>query len=211
MDAISMNMNYVAQKKKFNFNEGAKVVALERLLYIESRLHKLEFYIMEDKLKKYSIYGKLDELEKELQGRGGQLEKRTSVSNGSFMAQIVASKNNIPALLGNPHFEMTSFLMERIGSHEYKSPRANGNQQFVINQTLIDEFAELQQHQWDNCQVTNQENIWGIFGENDHLAHFEPLFLMHYKYSYHFPGGHTPTAEEVQKYYAPLAERLLEL
>ena len=31
-------------------------------------LHKLEFYIMEDKLKKYSIYGKLDELEKELQG-----------------------------------------------------------------------------------------------------------------------------------------------
>ena len=112
-------------------------------------------------------------------------------SNGSFLAQIVASKNNIPALLGNPHFEMT--------------------QQLVINQTLIDEFAELQQHQWDNCQVANQENIWGIFGENDHLAHFEPLFLMHYKYSYHFPGGHTPTAEEVQKYYAPLAERLLEL
>ena len=82
-------------------------------------------------------------------------------SNGSFMAQIVASKNNIPALLGNPHFEMTSFLMERIGAHEYKSPRANGNQQLVINQTLIDEFAELQQHQWDNCQVANQENIWG--------------------------------------------------
>lgn len=46
-----MNMNYVAQKKKFNFNEGTKIVALERLLYIESRLHKLEFYIMEDKLK----------------------------------------------------------------------------------------------------------------------------------------------------------------
>ena len=68
MDAISLNMNYVAQKKKFNFNEGTKIVALERLLYIESRLHKLEFYIMEDKLKKYSIYGKLDELEKELQG-----------------------------------------------------------------------------------------------------------------------------------------------
>lgn len=68
MDAISLNMNYVAKKKKFNFNEGAKVVALERLLYIESRLYKLEFYIMEDKLKKYSLYGKLDELEKELQG-----------------------------------------------------------------------------------------------------------------------------------------------
>ena len=132
-------------------------------------------------------------------------------SNGSFLAQIVASKNKIPALLGNPHFEMTHFLTEGIGSHEYNSPRANGNQQLVINQTLIDEFAELQQHQWDFCQTISQENIWGIFGENDHLAHFEPLFLMHYKYSYHFPGGHTPTAEEVQKFYAPLAEQLLKL
>ena len=132
-------------------------------------------------------------------------------SNGSFLAQIVASRNKISALLGNPHFEMTHFLTERIGSHEYKSPRANGNLQLVINQTLIDEFAELQQHQWDYCQTISQENIWGIFGENDHLAHFEPLFLMHYKYSYHFPGGHTPTAEEVQKYYAPLAEQLLKL
>ena len=36
-------------------------------------------------------------------------------SNGSFLAQIAASKNNIPALLGNPHLEMTSFLIERIG------------------------------------------------------------------------------------------------
>lgn len=28
-------------------------------------------------------------------------------SNGSFLAQIVAAKEGIPALLGNPHFEMT--------------------------------------------------------------------------------------------------------
>lgn len=132
-------------------------------------------------------------------------------SNGSFLAQIVASKNDIPALLGNPYFEMTTFLIERIGSHEYKSPRADGKQQLVIDQTLIDEFAELQQHQWDYCHTVNREKIWGIFGENDHLAHFEPLFLMHYKYSYHFPGGHTPTAEEIQKHYAPLVERLLKL
>lgn len=132
-------------------------------------------------------------------------------SNGSFLAQIVASKNGIPALLGNPHLEMTSFLTQRIGTHEYKTPRADGNQQLVINQTLIDEFADLQQHQWDYCQAANQEKIWGLFGDNDQVAHFEPLFLMHYKYSYHFPGGHAPTVEEVQKYYTPLAERLLEL
>ena len=130
-------------------------------------------------------------------------------SNGSFLAQIIATKNRIPALLGNPYFEMTKFLTERIGSHEYKSPRANGNQQLNISQELIDEFAEIQLHQWDYCQPDNQEYIWGIFGENDKLAHYEPLFLKYYRHSYHFPGAHTPTAKEVLQYYVPLINKLL--
>lgn len=66
MDAIRMKMNFEVKRKRFNFNEGTKNVSLERLLYIESRLHKLEFYIMEDKLNKYTMYGRLDVLEEEL-------------------------------------------------------------------------------------------------------------------------------------------------
>ncbi len=42
MDAIIRKMNCVVKKKTFNFNEVTKNVPLERLLYIESRLHKLE-------------------------------------------------------------------------------------------------------------------------------------------------------------------------
>lgn len=132
-------------------------------------------------------------------------------SNGAFLAQIIAAENNLPALLGNPYFEMTKFLTERIGPHEYKSPRANGNQHFVIDQPLIDEFAEVQLYQWDHYQPANRERIWGIFGENDHLAHYEPLFLKYYPHAWHFPGAHTPTAEEVQKHYIPLIEKLLTL
>ena len=130
-------------------------------------------------------------------------------SNGAFLAQIVASRLGLPALLGNPYLEMTRFLIERIGLHEYKSPRADGHQQLVIDQSLIDEFAEEQAHQWDNSRPELSDCIWGLFGENDHLAHFEPLFLQHYTHAYHFPGGHTPTAEEVREYYAPLAEKLM--
>ena len=122
-------------------------------------------------------------------------------SNGSFLGQIVASRLGIPALLGNPHFEMTCFLSERIGAHEYKSPRADGRQHFVIDQPLI----EVQQ--WDDWRPEMTDRIWGLFGENDHLAHFEPLFLQHYTHAYHFPGAHTPTAEEVWEYYVPLVKR----
>lgn len=130
-------------------------------------------------------------------------------SCGSFYAQMIAPALGIPALLGNPHFQMTEFLKPRIGAHQYKSPRKNGIQDFVIDEQLIREFAEMQQHKFDGCTPYGKEHIWGIFGEQDTLAHFEPLFLEHYTYSYHFPGGHTPTAEEVRTWYVPLIERLL--
>ena len=130
-------------------------------------------------------------------------------SCGSFYAQMIAPALGIPALLGNPHFQMTEFLKPRIGAHQYKSPRKNGIQDFVIDEQLIREFAVMQQHQFDGCTSYGKEHIWGIFGEQDTLAHFEPLFLEHYTHSYHFPGGHTPTAEEVRTWYVPLIERLL--
>ena len=132
-------------------------------------------------------------------------------SCGAFYAQMVAPVVGIPALLGNPHFRMTEFLRQRIGEHQYKSPRKNGNQHFVIDETLIEEFAEMEAIQFDTCDPDFQERIWGLFGEQDTLAHFEPLFLEHYKHSFHFPGGHTPTAEEVRGWYVPLAEKILEL
>lgn len=47
-------------------------------------------------------------------------------SCGAFLAQIVASRMALPALLGNPYFEMTKFLEERMGPHEYKAQRRDG-------------------------------------------------------------------------------------
>ena len=130
-------------------------------------------------------------------------------SCGAFYAQMIAPELSIPALLGNPHFRMTEFLKPRMGAHQYKSPRQNGIQDFVIDEQLISEFAEMQEHQFDGCTPYGKEHIWGIFGEQDTLAHFEPLFLEHYTHSYHFPGAHTPTAEEISTWYVPLIEKVV--
>ena len=131
-------------------------------------------------------------------------------SCGSFYAQMIAPIIGLPVLLGNPHFKMTDFLKPRIGAHQYKSPRKDGKQDFIIDEQLIAEFAELEEHQFDNYNPKYKERIWGIFGEQDTLAHFEPLFLHYYCHSYHFPGGHTPTAEEVRNFYVPLIEKLMQ-
>ena len=132
-------------------------------------------------------------------------------SCGAFYAQMVASEAALPALLGNPYFKMTEFLETRIGAHQYKSPRKDGLQDFVIDAQLITEFTQTEARQFDNYNPTCKETIWGIFGEQDTLAHFEPLFQHYYSHSYHFPGGHTPTADEVHLYYVPLIEKLLKV
>lgn len=130
-------------------------------------------------------------------------------SCGAFYAQMLANKLGIPALLGNPHLEMSVFLSGRIGRHEYKSPRQDGKQELVIDEALVEEFSEVQDHQFDNLSGAMTDRIWGIFGERDTLAHYEPVFLKHYKHSFHFPGGHTPTPEEVKEYYVPLVKEML--
>lgn len=130
-------------------------------------------------------------------------------SCGAFYAQMLANEYGLPALLGNPYFEMNKFLRERIGGHQYKSPRKDCKQEFVIDEALISEFAELEKRQFDGCTAEGKDKVWGLFGEKDTLAHYEPLFLEHYTHSYHFPGGHTPTAEEVKMWYMSLIEKLL--
>lgn len=66
MDAIIDKMNYSVVKRKFDFKEGTKEISLERLLYIESNLHKLEFHVMGDDMKVYTMYETLNIFETQL-------------------------------------------------------------------------------------------------------------------------------------------------
>ncbi|MCR5680455.1 MAG: hypothetical protein K6G08_09650 [Prevotella sp.] len=129
-------------------------------------------------------------------------------SCGSFYGQMIAAERGLPALLGNPYFRMTEFLGPRMGPQRYKSPRKNGRQDFVIDEWLIREFANLEARQFDTPHPC-RASVWGLFGDRDTLAHFEPLFLAHYTVTHHFPGGHTPTAEEVKSWYVPLIQKML--
>lgn len=71
MDAIVEKMGCVIVKKEFTFHEGGrKAVSLERLVYIESKLHKLEFHVMEDSMKIYTMYATLNDIETELDHKG---------------------------------------------------------------------------------------------------------------------------------------------
>lgn len=130
-------------------------------------------------------------------------------SCGSFLAQIIAPIVGIPALLGNPYFKMTEFLQSRIGNHQYKSPRKDGIQDFIIDDSLISEFAKIEEVQFNYTNPYWTDKIWGLFGEQDTLANFESLFLEHYNMAYQFPGSHTPSENDIKTWHVPLIEKML--
>ena len=66
LNTIIQKMNYSVPIKHFIFKECEKDVNIERIIYVESNLHKLIFHILEDSLKKYTMYETLNNLEQEL-------------------------------------------------------------------------------------------------------------------------------------------------
>lgn len=118
-------------------------------------------------------------------------------SCGAFYGQQLVRVTGVPAVLVSPFFRMTEFLQPRIGWHEYKSPRADGNQRFEITHTLIDEFAEMECHQFDCYDEFDRDRVIGLFGSQDTLAHFRDIFLEYYSTAIDYDGPHTMTADNV--------------
>lgn len=66
LESIFAKSKHFVLKRKFVFNECEKNIPLERLVYVESKLHKLEFHVIEERMITYSMYKTLNALEKEL-------------------------------------------------------------------------------------------------------------------------------------------------
>lgn len=131
-------------------------------------------------------------------------------SCGSFYGQQLVRFTGLPAILVSPFLKMTEFLEPRIGIHEYKSPRKDGQQQFEITPELIAEFAEMEGHQFDCYDPFNRDCAWGMFGSQDTLAHFRNLFTEYYPKAIDFDGPHTMTADNVRRDLVPVVKSMLD-
>lgn len=130
-------------------------------------------------------------------------------SCGAFYGQQLVRLTAVPAVLVSPFFKMTEFLRPRIGWHKYKSPRADGDQHFEITSRLVDEFADMQEHQFDCYDEFNRNRVIGMFGSHDTLAHFRDIFLKYYDTAIDFDGPHTMTADNVHRDLMPVVLRAL--
>ncbi len=89
MDAIRGKMNYSVSLREFEFREGKRRISPEHILYIESNLHKLTFYVMEGSIAKYTMYKKLDDLELELKDFGFLRIHQSFLVNSAHVKKVV--------------------------------------------------------------------------------------------------------------------------
>lgn len=70
LDTIMQKMNYKENRETFAFLEGEKTILLDEIVYVESNLHKLTFYLASPNSKDYSMYEKLDTIDDKLHSYG---------------------------------------------------------------------------------------------------------------------------------------------
>lgn len=63
MDAVQDKINQLRNKIPFQFLEGQQHISLDQIIYIESNLHKLTFYIESREVAVFTMYEKLDNVE----------------------------------------------------------------------------------------------------------------------------------------------------
>lgn len=88
LDTLIKKMNYKERWQEFEFKSGKQNMALDRILYIESRLHKVIFYILEDGIKEYYMYDKLDHIQNILTGKGFCRTHQSFVVNMKYAANV---------------------------------------------------------------------------------------------------------------------------
>lgn len=70
LDTITERLNKEEIACEFAFQSGKKKLPVDAILYVESRLHKVIFFVREDEVREYSRYDRLDAVEEELRQYG---------------------------------------------------------------------------------------------------------------------------------------------
>lgn len=104
MDAIFDEMSRRDLKLRFEFIEGIKVVSVDKIIYVESNLHKLMFYIKEGERKRiFTLYSTLNKIEENFSKKQFIRIHQSYLVNVRYIANI---KNYKAILLDGTEFSI---------------------------------------------------------------------------------------------------------
>lgn len=97
MDTMIERKGRIMSTKEISIKISNKSLPLSKIIYIKSRLHKLEFMVMGSELKSYSIYEKMDVMEELLTEKGFLRIHQSFLVNMKYVKVII----NYKAILVN--------------------------------------------------------------------------------------------------------------
>ncbi len=126
------------------------------------------------------------------------------LSLGGFWAQKLRGYRKI---LVNPDFHISRLLRTMKGEREYLSPRRDGALTFSVTDALCDEYARLEDVEFDGLTVEETALTTGMFADRDEMVNCKDEFETFYPgRSHSYPGTHLPNYPEIKKYILPVIE-----
>lgn len=88
VETIIRKLALQAHKIEYRFVEGKKEVYVDSIVYIESQMHKLLFFLNDSKNEPYSLYDKLDNIEEELFKYGFLRTHKSYLVNTKYIKKV---------------------------------------------------------------------------------------------------------------------------
>lgn len=92
VQTIIKKLNLQSRKLEYSFIEGKREIYVDSIMYIESRMHKLFFFLKGTREKSYSIYEKLDNMETYLLSYGFLRIHKSYLINTKYIKKIANYK-----------------------------------------------------------------------------------------------------------------------
>ena len=136
-------------------------------------------------------------------------EENTDVIVGTSMGGMYAQQmRGYKRICVNPSFYISQHKDE--GTFEFFNPRKDGAKTFTITTKIIQHFAQMEAHQFDDITEKDKENVCGLFADNDTTVNCEDIFRQHYKNVIHFHGEHRLNRQVIEEVLVPLVKEIVE-
>lgn len=139
-------------------------------------------------------------------------DEQPDVVVGTSMGGMYAQQmSGFKRICVNPALEMSSkSKVLKVGTFEYFKPRMDGETHFTVTPEIIEHFAQMEKHQFDDVTREQKELVYGLFGSDDEQTDCLGMFRRHYKYIFPFEGGHRLSFSTICSYLIPLIREITE-
>lgn len=121
-------------------------------------------------------------------------EKKPDLVIGSSMGGMYAELlHGIDRILVNPAFQLADTIQKNngLGKREFRSPRVDGQKDFLVNKALLEAFREVSSHCFSDVTDEEKEHVFALFGTRDTLVHTHDMTREHYPQCISFDGEHS--------------------